>query len=195
MANARLQRSPCRVVVSCRMPDLGAARASVDKQSMREFLAMVGTASLNDHFGGSTSPRPSSSSSVPADMPVVTNIAGNRRLVRPRWGRARHARDELSRALPELPAGRARRPCTLARIGSGRRCPRPRQIADPGWNRMFRRGRSPLIPNSRSRIPIWCSSWKEVGPHFPSGNACARAPARRACGPARACRETQDSRP
>jgi len=104
-------------------------------------------------------------------MPVVTNIAGNRRLVRPRWGRARHARDELSRALPELPAGRARRPCTLARIGSGRRCPRPRQIADPGWNRMFRRGRSPLIPNSRSRIPIWCSSWKEVGPHFPSGNA------------------------
>ena len=34
--------------------------------------------------------------------------------------------------------------------------------------------------------------------HFPSGNACARtrarAPARRACGPARACRETPDSR-
>src|SRR5258705_13358033 len=34
--------------------------------------------------------------------------------------------------------------------------------------------------------------------HFPSGPACARtrarAPARRACGPARACRETPDSR-
>ena len=180
MANARLQRSPCRVVVSCRMPDLGAARASVDKQSMRGFLAMVErdypdelvrisqpvrreldiTATVFELERAGRSPVVVFERVEGFDMPVVTNIAGNRRLVRPRWGRARHARDELSRALPELPAGRARRPCTLARIGSGRRCPRPRQIADPGWNRMFRRGRSPLIPNSRSRIPIWCSSWK-----------------------------------
>jgi 2,5-furandicarboxylate decarboxylase 1 len=88
------------------MPDLGAARASVDKQSMRGFLAMVErdypdelvrisqpvrreldiTATVFELERAGRSPVVVFERVEGFDMPVVTNIAGNRRLVRPRWG-------------------------------------------------------------------------------------------------------------
>jgi 3-polyprenyl-4-hydroxybenzoate decarboxylase len=118
-------RPPYRAAVSCPRPDLGAEVEIVDKQSLRGFLGMVErdypdelvrvhepvrreldiTSTVFELERAGRSPVVVFERVEGFDMPVVTNIAGNRRLLRRAGGRARHASDEFPRALPELQAG------------------------------------------------------------------------------------------
>src|SRR6516165_9714030 len=101
MGNARLWRSPYPAAASCRSLDLGPEGAIVDKQSMRGFLAMVErdfpnelvrirepvrreldiTATVFELERAGRSPVVVFERIEGFDMPVVTNVAGNRRLI------------------------------------------------------------------------------------------------------------------
>jgi class 3 adenylate cyclase len=67
---------------------------------------------------------------------------------------------------------------------------RMEQMARPGTS-LITGTTLALVEGTFDVKPLGPTSVKGLVSHFPS----ARAPARRACGPARACRETQDSRP
>src|SRR5215472_11017244 len=101
MENARSSRSLRPAVASCQGPDPGPEGAIVDKQSMRGFLAMVErdypdelvrirepvkreldiTATVFELERVGRSPVVVFEQVEGFDMPVVTNIAGNRRLL------------------------------------------------------------------------------------------------------------------
>src|ERR1700741_783823 len=101
MENARLWRVPCRAAALCQGPDHGAERTMGGKQSLRGFLAMVErdfpdelvrirepvrreldiTATVFELERAGRSPVVLFERVEGFDMPVVTNIAGNRRLL------------------------------------------------------------------------------------------------------------------
>src|SRR5208282_3293478 len=167
MENARLSQSPCPAAVSCPRPDL------VDKQSLRGFLAMVErdfpdelvrirepvrreldiTATVFELERLGRSPVVVFERVEGFDMPVVTNVAGNRRL--------------LAAALGVEPDGLA----TTYR----ERCQNYRpveRVASAPWQELVVEGDA--VDLGKLPIPVHFSV--DAAPYITAGQICARDP-------------------